>query len=800
MLQQCNLIEHWLPLIALLFALGPSRPAVAGLRVEHLGSPSSRGSEDEFVAIGVDDGQRLWLAWVSYDGRRDRLVAARHNSQGWTDPQVLAESAGDYWSPAFGRDGDGRLWLVWAQNDAGTNWNLWARFLRRGQWSEPLQLTAEPGTDMRPALAMDSHGQLWLTWQAVRGKQYEVLLALVTPDGLRDIYNVSDHSADDWEPAIAADADGRLYVAWDSYRSGSFDVLVRSVSAGQLGPITVVAGTTRYEAHAAVAVDRQNRLWIAWDEAGPNWGKHGRSRQRLHAHRSLGLCCLAGGQIYGPAQSLEAVLKRKFARFAELPELAVDPAGRLCLVFRHLEDLTPPGRRPNGRPYQSRGIWNPYVTFYSHGRWAEPVKLPASNGRNDMRVSLCPFQDGLAVAWSEDGRKPTRAEEPVNHNVHAALLSWDEPGPVQLELEQAGKAAELLASKQGLQQPAGTARYSVQAAGQRLQLIYGDTHRHTDISRCAMNYDGSLIDTYRYAIDAAELDFLAISDHDQDLLKHRYNRKWGPLQDYAWWRSQKYCDLFYIPGRFVTLYGYEHGGSMKRRGGHKNVIYAERGMPCYEQDAPEELFRVLAGKDVVVIPHQLADGPSATDWRKWRAEFERVAEIFQARGCYEFFGAPPAVRVTRKGHYLWDALQSGVDIGVIASSDHGLVHRAYAGVYVSEFSRHGILAGLRKRRSFGATDKIAIDLRLGEELLGAKVRVAGPPSFRISVHGTAEIEQLQVVKNNKFVYSAAPAARDLTVQFTDTELGPGESAYYYVRCRQANNEWAWSSAIWVKRQ
>jgi hypothetical protein len=313
-----------------------------------------------------------------------------------------------------------------------------------------------------------------------------------------------------------------------------------------------------------------------------------------------------------------------------------------------------------------------------------------------------------------------------------------------------------------------------------------------------MNHDGSLIDTYRYAIDAAGLDFLAVSDHDQDLLKHRYSRnQQGPLQDYAWWRSQKYCDLFFIQDRFLPIYGYEHGGSYTQRGGHKNVLYLERGNPCFEEDSPEELFNVLRGIDAVVIPHQLADGGSATNWGKWNAEFERVAEIFQVRGSYEFFGGPLPPAVQREGHYLRDALGGGVRIGVIASSDHGLVHGAYAGVYAVEFTRRGVLDALRERRSFGATEKMVIDFRLGNQMLGQAVESDANPQFEVVTKGLQPLKLVEIVRDNRIVYSVQPDGREHRFQYTDMNPPAAGRAYYYIRCQQEDDQWAWSSAIWV---
>jgi hypothetical protein len=267
-----------------------------------------------------------------------------------------------------------------------------------------------------------------------------------------------------------------------------------------------------------------------------------------------------------------------------------------------------------------------------------------------------------------------------------------------------------------------------------------------------------------------------------------------------WWRTEKLVDLFHMREPFIALYGYEHGGSFARRGGHKNIVYAKRGNPCLEVDAPKGLFEALKGRNAIAIPHQLADGGSATDWSQWNAEFETVAELFQARGNYEFAGCPREVRVKRPGHYWWDALAKGVKIGAIASSDHGLTHGAYAGVYVAERTREGVLEAMRARRTFGATDTIVLELRLGDHLMGEEVTVDAPPKLEAVVLGTAELDRVDIVRNGKFAYTADPDGRTARFEFVDVALQPGQQAYYILRCVQANNELAWSSPIWVTRK
>lgn len=756
----------------------------------------SANREDEFPAIGIDDAGSLWMSWVSFGGKGDAILAAKVEDPN-APPILLSGPTGDHWRPAMCKDGRGRLWVTWAQCDRG-KWDIWGKYMSDGHWSDAIRLTRGTGNDFAQKLAVDKAGTLWMTWQSAVDGNYEVLLAAVAPEGLGEPINVSRHPASDWEPAIAAGKDGRIYVAWDSYRSGSYDILLSELKDGRLSEPVGIATSPAYEAHATLAVDHQERLWIAWDNGGIRWGEDNEDGRRLHSERSVEVRCLEDGRLVEPAEPVSAALGGNLNAFNELPELSIDGKGRLWLVVRHLTDLTPQEMRSDGRPSQDRGMWNPYVLCYDGNHWSAPRQLPDSNGRNDMRTCMSLDREGRAwVAWADDGRTEDRPQEPRNHNVHAAVLSAIGPTEVVLRTRVPGQAPSMLQSQEA--GASESSRHKLSAGGREYLLAYGDTHRHTDLSQCGMNRDGSLIDTYRYAIDVAQLDFVAISDHDQDLLKHRAGRRvQSPLRHYGWWRSEKYCDLFHIDNKFIPLYAYEHGGSFTQRGGHKNVLYLERGHPCYEVHSPRELFGALKGKNAIVIPHQLADGHAATDWSKWNPEFERVAEVFQRRGSYEYKGATPSVPVTRDGHYYRDALAKGIRIGAIASSDHQMVRGAYAGVYCSDLSRAGVMEGLKNRRTFGAMAPMAIEFRLGERLLGEEVRIDKVPTFSVFVESSRPLRKVQIVKNGAAVRELNPDASTCRFEYTDRDIQPGQQAWYYLRCEREDDRFGWSSPIWVE--
>src|SRR5262249_24185752 len=87
--------------------------------------------------------------------------------------------------------------------------------------------------------------------------------------------------------------------------------------------------------------------------------------------------------------------------------------------------------------------------------------------------------------------------------------------------------------------------YRIQANGNTYQLLRGEFHRHTEMSWDG-GADGSLEDMFRYAIDAAALDWIGNGDHDN-----------GAGREYSWWLTQKFSDAYHVPGRFTPMFTYE---------------------------------------------------------------------------------------------------------------------------------------------------------------------------------------------------------------------------------------------------
>ena len=349
----------------------------------------------------------------------------------------------------------------------------------------------------------------------------------------------------------------------------------------------------------------------------------------------------------------------------------------------------------------------------------------------------------------------------------------------------------------------------------------GDCHRHTELSWDEGGIqDGSLQDFYRYMMDAAAMDFGASTDHQ------------GGLFPYWWWYSQKMTDMYYAPGGYVPIFGYERSSMWPD--GHRNMFFAKRSesrvTPFFLKSGAKDfgvpqtrlgddanisegansandtklLYEEIRPLRAVSIPHTSGNGAMGTDWRDNDSELEPVVEIFQGdRTSYEQMGAPlvgesgaqPIAPLNPAG-MLVNAWAKGYRLGVIASSDHLSTHLSYAMVFTGDITRQGILDAIRKRHTYGAMDNIILDVRMGDHFMGDEFRLKAAQPITIKARGTRPIVQVDVIKDGRVIYSNAPKQQDVKLQFAERDSPKGRH-YYYVRLQQEDQMLAWSSPFFV---
>ncbi len=774
-------------------------------------SPEERTADWPAVAVGSDG--TVWIVYIEWNGKdADRVVVRRRapGAERWSEPVELEDGNGDHYAPAVVTRGKGALALWSGQSDG--NYELYAAELgAEGRAARPERLTRAPHSDFNARAAADARGNVTVVWQSFRDGQGDIYARRLTGNRWGSEVRISPSEANDWEPAVALDRRGVAWIAWDSYHAGNYDVFLRSFDGRAPGALVRVTTEPAAQFHSSVAVDGQDRVWIAWDEAGENWGKdYSRSSAAagshgLHFSRGLNVRVYWRNSLQTPSADLARVLTGRMSRYAELPHLAVDGAGSVWMVFRHWT-----WARPNE-------IYHFYATRLDGQQWTLPVRLADSSGQNTQRPGVARAADGsLLVAYSSDGRSqvnlPKDQMHALHYNVHLASLPKVEPAappqftPVILLPEATP--------------PIRRERATLAVAGKTYTLLWGDAHRHTDI-RGHSGVDGSVLDTYRYAMDAAQLDWLGTSDHNEVV-----GGAWPDgLRDYQWWWTQKAVDLMSHPPRFIGVYSYEH--SMARPAGHRNVLFLKRGAPLRAIDrtrgiqapdnSPPNLWQwaeqnVLnqPGQKMVIVPHTFAAGPLA-DWNWPNPRFDCLLEIYQgARGSYEAWRLPPKekrgpTQVDEAGHFAQDALAKGNVYGFISFSDHGSTHNSWGGVWVERPTRESLLDALLARRTYAASDEIVLKVSMADRMVGEQFSApAGKaPELNISVRAPDKILRLDVVRNGKYIFTQRPGNNSAALRFRDTDPPKGP-AYYYVRVFQrdpenpeGDPEIAWSSPFFV---
>jgi hypothetical protein len=792
---------------------------------------SDDSRSDDFPAIASNPANRedVWMAWVSYSGRRDRIQLAHRNptSGQWGVSNPVPGVTGDVWRPCLVFDAKGRLWVIWAQQDLfEADFDLYGRSFADGRWGHLERLAAGPGGDLDQAVARGPDGTLHLVWQSFRTGTSDILYTTFNGEGWSAPIRVSPSDGNDWAPAVAVDSNGTAWVAWDSYDRGSYDVLLRPITAGIPGEITEVAASPRFEARPTVAVDGANRVWVAYEAGEEGWGKdQGRMIPRdpqpgveLLRERRVQVRVMEGDTMAAAKPELPLVFPHtdtvdtygfpKHPPMLGHPLLVADEEGRISLVVR----------RAHIRQWAE--YWRVYVLTMTAEGWSAPAMCPYSEG---ARVAVyhsaaATSGGGLWIAWARDNVPTislvhTIPEETVIENVYCARY---EPAPAEAG-ERLGPPEEPPFEQRPIGHPreaedvARIRASRVEIGGQRYRIVRGDAHRHTEFSMDVRGItDGSVLDFYRYMLDAAAMDWGLVTDH-----------QYGSEHEYWWWLTEKLADLFHHPPGYTALFGYER--SIAWPDGHRNILHATRGheaVPFFlkptlayrpktsTRDAqPNDtrlLYEAIRSSGGIAISHTSATG-MGTDWRDNDPALEPVVELAQGdRGNYEHLGAPladptvpEAARSRFEQGFVSKAWEKGLRLGVILSSDHKSTHISYAMAWVEEPSREAVMEALRARRTYGATDNIILEFWIGDHFMGSEFAREEVPPIRLKVVGTDTISDVQVIRNNRSIYNNPGGSSELELSFRDVAPEPGTNVYY-LRVLQADRQAAWSSPIWVR--
>ena len=762
-------------------------------------------------------GDSIGALWTESDEKAlSRILFSQRKDGAWSEPVVISSPQFAAQNQEVALDKNGNLFVVWQEFRQG-QYDVISKTFSANKWSEPTALTNDKYDDWDPAVACDSKNRTWLTWTSYRDGDYDLFIRCVSDRDAKEI-RLGARGEYDLHPSVAADKEGRVWVAWDA---------VKVPRHGESGNMTITGANLKKRAE-----EKAN------DPENPD-------QKPLVAE--IRLACLENGKILTLPKSSKGLQPPGTHKLAHtsVPRISVGDDGTVWVAYRALTTAMAGKDQPanaekkpakkkakqaqQGQPGKTdsptkkekgkfRGPywWNVFVQSYRGQSWSAPVELPESDGTLE-EVAIVPSPGGLQIAYEMEHRRRLSApfypeslealsEESDHHGDFGKVFGYN--GDIyfaQLNNSSAGEPAakSLVARKAPADKtthprlPRETAHYDTEIHGKKYTLLWGDLHKHSNISRCSTGNEPSPDDHYKYSHDICQYDFLAMSDHAEH------------TTDFNWWRIQKLADLYNVPGFFSVLYGYEWTATWPI--GHHNIIWPTRPVPLLrakigETKTTEALWAALDkfGKPALTIPHTSADPRMGTHFDNHSDKYERLIEMFQAcRGSYEYDGCPRQhVDATAKGGYVQDGWGKDYRMGTICSSDHGW-GTAYAVVYATENSRQAAFDGLHDRRCYGSTTYgLVLDARMGEHFMGEEFSLDKPAEISVFTRGTAPIRSIEILSDGKIIHAQGDVKnpidkKEARLAWTPGLPAPGKTSYYYVRVIQADDEIAWSSPFWV---
>jgi hypothetical protein len=782
--------------------------------------------DDDPCAATADDGS-VYIAWIAFHDGADALEIARvrplfekeyiigttmtfestvHPSRGinslgqWTLPHDHDTAI---LTPTLIPQGDGVLLIYSTEIDG--QWEICSVSCDENGPGEVNRLTENAITMIHPSAAFDKNGVLWIAYEMNYCYRRRIGLVAINPEG-EEIHRTCLTSSllSAYDPSLVVLDSGEVVVAYYGFRDDNYDVYIRQLAPGaeKLADERRLTFAPSIDRHARLATNGDD-LYIVWESTNCREYRIGSCTER-----SLILAKIEEDGLLVPG--VESPLSRN----SEKQSIQFDGHGQLWIAYR----------RTRGR-HQAWGSW--LTTFDTNtGTFLASRPVTLKKGMNTS-PGLALYESSYAFVasqWDDTPNQEQTREDAMDaiSNIDVAL-AWLTNSP-QLMLGSRPTRVRMipLVESDAPFEPAAIRREhnedldapSIRYEDTEYELYFGDLHEHTEISICNREGDQTLEESYAHMRDIARYDFACITDHGYNMNPYRWH------QAAKWARAEYDGSLDRPNARFLTLLGFEWTSTHENYThdhphgyyGHRNLILSDMHFPRWwnakEEFTPMEMWAELREMeaDFVHIPHQLADtGNVPFDHNFHDEEAQPVAEIFQTRGSYEYFGAPRmAGRTTGEpGAFMQDVWADGLVIGVIASPDHGGGY-GKACVYAENLSREAILDALRARRCYGSTGaKIILDVRVNERMMGEKIADSpnGPVTVDINVSTPQPIKEIVVWRSNVNMFTHTPdgSPNELTLQYVDDNPLAGES-YYYVRVILENDEIAWTSPVWFGKE
>lgn len=720
----------------------------------------------------LDQAGTLWTIGIQNTGdltAQDTLqvaVLGKFDGEQWTKVEQLAGPGYVYFTTGTVLP-DGTFLLAWNELRSQT-WQTWVTTFdpKSGKPAEPQQLSTGR-VNLNPAVYAGPEGT-WCAWQTADGAGFSLVARQLNGTLWSAPIKLPKQGVSDARAVLAGDGQA-VWLAFDAFVGRDYDVYVSRLANGQASMPQPVLASNAEEMSPQLCRGTTGTVWL------------------LAANKLVGLRTDGFVKPQAWPQKGSPV---------GLPLVAVttDPKGGLWVVGARLGGRNAAPSTRAALLTGDRLIQMP--PFPAEPAWAAPLLAVDGGVRTLTKNALLTGSGDTVSALAEIATEPL-------------------PPPDEKTVEE-------------LERPA---RATLELDGKPYNLYYGELHTHLG-ENPADRTIREWVDRYylrsRYDIG---LDIGATSDHD-----------WPAMTITKYMVQQGVASALNQDGQYLAYSGFEWSGdgAVRKAYGDRTVVFANDYTPIARitdevGNQPQKLHAWLKQRGGIDWPHHVGASWAMMDWSTHDAEIEPVVEITSSHGVYETYdlahviagwtktpvgdrhapiqpGAMQQGKVQPRqviGQQDYTSLQYGLSQGhqfaFVGSSDsHSGISGYQTGmlaVYAPELTRAAILDAWRARRVYAIRGgrPLAVKFSVGGAFMGRSIQSKAAPRLVVEAHGSGTIDQIEVVRNNQYVYvKPGNGTADLSFTYEDQAAPKGRS-YYYLRVYQAGDEYAWASPVWVDR-
>lgn len=323
------------------------------------------------------------------------------------------------------------------------------------------------------------------------------------------------------------------------------------------------------------------------------------------------------------------------------------------------------------------------------------------------------------------------------------------------------------------------------------KVFYGSLHNHSTIS----DGTGTPAQAYAYARDNGKLDFFSLADHSNNS---------GSIDAADWTAMKSAANTYNQDGIFTAFWGFEWTESVL---GHVAII---NSTDYITTAAPQNTFAGLCSwlnnnECVAFFNHPGRQNSTGHEFEHFTTTpTDKIVgmELWNKTDRFNVYYYTDGY-FSGDGNLSWydEALTRGWKIGAAGSEDNhsgtwGTMTPSKLAILSAALTRTELMSALKARRFYSTYDKtLALSFKINGNEMGSTL-TAGVYTFQITASdGESEIfSQVELLKKGVVVQTWTPnsASPNLTGNLTCID-----GDYFYVRVKQADNDEAISSPIWI---